>query len=185
MKVQDIIRKALEREKKGVRGLRITKPNISLAKAHMDKADHNLIVMSDLSKLKHTDWVIITAYYAMYHAATSLIMRLGLESKEHAATVAVLEYFFKDKLFLLLKKFDELKYKKDKIEQLNISEKYLNFFWKVKQTREKAQYGIFTSYRESELIMDYARQFVTKIKLVSEEVDENLIEQIIEEVKKL
>ena len=33
MEVQDIIRKALEREKEMCGGLRITKPNISLAKA--------------------------------------------------------------------------------------------------------------------------------------------------------
>jgi len=69
MKPKDIIIKAFQRYAQLERGLKITTPNIDLIKSHVDKADHNLIVMTDLDKLGHSDWVVITAYYSMYHSA--------------------------------------------------------------------------------------------------------------------
>ncbi|OGI14775.1 hypothetical protein A3K63_02780 [Candidatus Micrarchaeota archaeon RBG_16_49_10] len=60
----------------------------------MRKADHNLIVMTDLGRLGHEDWVVISAYYAMYHSALSLLSRVGVASKDHSTTAAALEYFF-------------------------------------------------------------------------------------------
>jgi len=74
----------------------------------------------------------------------------------------------------LLDKFNELKYKKDRMEQLKIDEKFIDYFWKAKQNRETAQYGIETSYQEAEFIIRHAREFVTKIKIVLEELDEKL-----------
>lgn len=53
--------------------------------------------MTDMGKLGHEDWVVTAAYYAMYHAAMAVLSKIGLESKEHAATAAVLEYFFEPK----------------------------------------------------------------------------------------
>lgn len=70
MKAENIILKAIKRSNKE-RGLRISNPNDNLSSGHMKKAEHNLIVMTDLSKLGHEDWIIITAYYAMYHSALS------------------------------------------------------------------------------------------------------------------
>ena len=96
------------------RGLRVSKPNSYLSDGHIKKADHNLIVMTDLGKLGHEDWVVISAYYAMYQAATSLLTKIGLESKDHASTVACLEYFFSEQINKeLLGKFNELKERKD------------------------------------------------------------------------
>lgn len=54
--------------------------------------------MTDLNNLKHEDWVVIVAYYAMYQSALSLLIKIGLESKKHVTTVAVLEYFFGEKI---------------------------------------------------------------------------------------
>ncbi len=68
------------------RGLRAIKPNDYLSNGHIKKADHNLIVMTDLSKLGHEDWVVISAYYAMYQSAMALLTKIGLESKDHATT---------------------------------------------------------------------------------------------------
>ncbi|MBI2129278.1 hypothetical protein HYU07_03490 [Candidatus Woesearchaeota archaeon] len=67
MKAKDTIVKALKRAKEE-RGLRISKPNEHLSSGHSSKAGHNLIVMTDLNELKHEDWVVISAYYAMYHS---------------------------------------------------------------------------------------------------------------------
>jgi hypothetical protein len=47
------------------------------------------------------------------------------------------------------------------------------------------QYGVDINYKESENIMNNARDFVNKIKLVLEELENNIIEEILEEIKKL
>jgi len=152
----------------------------------MKKADHNLIVMTDLSKLGHEDWVIITAYYSMYHSALSLLLKIGLESKDHATTAAVLEYFFSEHISNdIIKRFNELKEKKDKIEAIVIEEKYIDSLWKAKQARETVQYGISINYKETSLVMDNAREFVKKIKLINNELNEKLIVIIQKKISEL
>lgn len=186
MKSKDIILKALERERKKERGLRIIKPNVNLAIGYMNKANHNLVVMTDLNNLGHSDWVVISAYYAMYNAATSILAKLGLDSKDHATTVAILEYFFSERVDRdFLERFNELKKRKDKIEQLKIEEKYIDYIWKIKETREIVQYGITTVYKETDLVVKYARDFVSKMKLVVDGIDEDVIAFVRNEIKLL
>lgn len=187
MKTKTILINALKRGK-GSRdiGLKITNPNKNLSSAHLKKADHNLIVMNDLSELKHEDWVVITAYYAMYQASLSLLLKIGLTSKEHAATVAALEYFFGEKIGKeLLEEFNSLKDEKDKLESLTIQEKYIDSLWKIKLAREYVQYGVDIDYKESESIMNNARDFVNKIRLVLDELDDDIVKGISLEMKKL
>lgn len=185
MRVEDILIKALKRAK-DERGLRITNPNNYLSDGHVKKADHNLVVMTDLDKLGHEDWVVIAAYYAMYQSALALLTKIGLESKEHATTVAVLEYFFGKQISRdLIEKFNELKERKDKIDALIIQEKYIDFMWKVKRAREAVQYGISISYKETDVVMRNARDFASKIKLVLGELDEKLVETIGKKIKEL
>ena len=176
MKAQDMIVKSMKRAKEE-RGLRVTKPNRDLSDGHARKADHNLVVMTDLSKLGHEDWVVISAYYAMYQSAMALLTKIGLESKDHATTAAVLEYFFCEQISKeLIGKFNELKERKDKIEAITIDEKYIDSLWKVKRARETVQYGISLNYKETPLVMRNARDFVTKIKLVLGELDDKIID---------
>ncbi len=183
MKPKDIITKAFKREIQLERGLKITVPNNNLVKAHADKADHNLIVMTDLDKLGHSDWVVITAYYSMYHASIAILSKIGLDSKDHATTVAVLEYFFGKKIEKsLLDKFDELK---GKLEIIKIEEKYIRYLWKTKKTRETMQYGIAITYKETDIIINNAREFVVKIKLLLEDIDKEFIGISIKELKEL
>ena len=186
MKPKEIIIKAFKREIQFERGLKIIVPNDDLAKGHIDKADHNLIVMTDLNRLGHSDWVVIVAYYSMYHAATAILSRIGLDSKDHATTAAILEYFFGEKIEKsLLDKFNELKEKKDKLESIKIEERYIDYLWKTKKARESIQYGIATTYKETDNIMGNAREFVTKIKLSLEEIDDDFINIAEEEIKEL
>lgn len=183
---KEIILKALARERKHERGIRVIAPDSNLASGHVTKANHNLVVMTDLNKLGHSDWVVITAYYSMYHAATAIISEIGLDSKDHATTVAVLEYFFGGKIDgFLLRQFNELKDKKDIIEQLKIEERFINYMWKVKQERETVQYGIEIAYKETDYIMRNARDFVTKMKLVLDEIDDDVVGAVKKEVGRL
>ncbi len=185
MKARDIIVKSMKRAKKE-RGLRVSRPNTHLSEGHIRKADHNLIVMTDLSRLGHEDWVVISAYYAMYQSAMSLLAKIGLESKDHATTAAVLEYLFSEHISRdLIGKFNELKERKEKIEAITISEKYIDYLWKIKRARETIQYGISMNYRESDVVMRNAREFVSKIKIILNELDENLVEIIGKRIKEL
>ena len=185
MKARDMIVKSMKRAKEE-RGLRVSKPNNYLSEGHIRKADHNLIVMTDLGKLGHEDWVVISAYYAMYQSATALLVRIGLESKDHATTVAVLEYFFGEQISKeLIGKFNELKESKDKIEAITIHEKYIDYLWKIKRARETVQYGISINFKETDVAMRNARDFVSKIKLVISELDDKLIEIIGKKIKEL
>lgn len=185
MKAKDILIRVLKRSKEE-RGLTIINPNDYLCDGHIKKADHNLIVMTDLNKLKHEDWVVIAAYYAMYQSALALLVKIGLESKDHATTVAVLQYFFDRQISKeLIEKFNELKERKDKIEAIVIEEKYIDYLWKIKRARETVQYGISITYKETDTIMNNARDFVSKIKLVMNELDEKIIEVIGKRIKEL
>ena len=168
------------------RGLRVTKPNSYLCDGHIKKSDHNLIVMTDLSKLGHEDWAVISAYYAMYHSAIALLTKIGIESKDHTTTAAVLEYFFGEQISEdLIGKFNELKEMKDKIEAITIGERYIDYLWKIKRARETVQYGISINYKETDAVMKNARDFVSKIKLVVNELDDKLIGIIGKKIKEL
>jgi len=187
MKTKAILLNALKRGRKERNiGLKIVHPNENLSLGHIKKADHNLVVMTDLSELKHEDWVVIAAYYSMYQASLSLLLKIGLSSKEHAATVAVLEYFFGENIGKkLLEKFNSLKEKKDLLETLTIQEKYIDYLWDIKGARESVQYGVDIGYKENEKIVNHAREFVSKIKLVLEELNEEIIKNISLEVENL
>ena len=124
--------------------------------------------------------------FLAYHSALAVLSKIGLESKEHASTAAVLEYFFGEHIDnSLLEKFNNIKEKKDKSELTRIEEKYIDYLWKVKRSRENVQYGITITYKETDEIMDNAREFATKIKLLLEEIDDKLISVIVKEIKEL
>ncbi len=178
MKAEEILVKALKRAD-NERGLRLISPNNYLSGGHIKMADHNLVVMTDLKNLGHEDWVVIAAYYAMYQSALALLTKSGMESKEHAATAAVLEYFFGEQLGReLIGKFNDAREKKEMIESVTIQEKYIDYMWKMKRARETVQYGISMSYKETDAIMRNTREFVSKIKLVLSELDERMTETI-------
>ncbi|MBI2675715.1 MAG: HEPN domain-containing protein [Candidatus Aenigmarchaeota archaeon] len=185
MKAKGVLIKALRRAK-GERGLRTAKPNVHMSDGHIKKADHNLVVMTDLSSLGHEDWVVIAAYYAMYQSALAILAKIGLESKEHATTASVLEYFFGEHIGReLIEKFNEMKVQKDRIEAITIKEEYIDNLWKAKWARETVQYGISVTYKETDVVMKNAREFVSKIKLVASQLDEEIVRVIGKEISDL
>lgn len=147
---------------------------------------NDFYILTDLSGLGHEDWVVITAYYAMYQAATGLLVKIGLESKDHATTAAVLEYFFGEHISKeLIGRFNEVKEQKEKIEAITINEKYIDYLWNTKRARETVQYGISIAYKEADLVMNHAREFVSKIKIVLSEIDDNFLKNIARKIKEL
>lgn len=186
MKAEDQIRASLKRYKRGKRGLRVTDPNENLSSGHLEKADHNLVVMSDLKELGHSDWVLIAAYYAMYQASLSVTSRIGLDSKDHATTVSILEYFFEDEIEdSLLRKFKELRREKEEIEKPVLNGKYISYLWDVKGKRETAQYGTAKSFKEIEDTVSKSREFVAEIKLLLNNLSQELIGEANRKVREI
>ena len=122
-----------------------------LAPKYLEKSRNNLVTMNALSELNDNkkarellktpkdydsnEWVVITGYYAMYTAAISLLAKVGYRSKNHTATLCVLEEFFVKKKILdedILMLLKSALFHKEEIEKLS----------DARHKREIAQYSI-------------------------------------------
>jgi len=149
----------------------------NLSQKYLDKARNNLITMGILSEVERNkkargllripsdynsdEWVVICGYYAMYASALALIAKLGYKSKNHTATIILLEEFFiknnlmsKDDLSLLKKAIVH------KIEIGKLSE--------ARHKREIAQYSVTkqTTKEIAESIKQDAYSFVNKVESI-------------------
>ena len=123
---------------------------------HLEKAQHNLNFISGISKKEYSDWIITGCYYAVYHAALSLILSRGYSSKNHDATLCVLiKEFFSD-----LEK-DEIKM----INELFLDKEDLNFYVLSKKKREEASYSgkLYFDEKDVDALIRKTRMFVDKI----------------------
>lgn len=141
-----------------------------LAKKYLAKAKNNLAtmeVLSDLNSKKDllalpidydsNEWVVITGYYAMYSAALALAAKLGYRSKNHAATILVLEEFF-------VKKKELDKVSVDLLKNAKIKKQEIDELSEARHKREIAQYSITkeTTKEIAEKIKKDAYDFVNK-----------------------
>ncbi len=145
-----------------------------LTEVFLDRSRHNLEtghVLFNLSKNPEVkgavgiregfecfDWVIIAGYYAMYHAALALLSTKSLKSKNHAATVLALEYYFVHKQELGkedLKRLKQAQLRKEDTTKLRAA----------RNRRETAQYDAEEALRkrEAEHVLRDATDFVNKI----------------------
>ena len=149
---------------------------INLAGKYLDKARNNLVTMNLLSELNDkkemlkipkdydsNEWVVISGYYAMYAAALALLSKIGFRSKNHTATLLILEeYFVKRKRLrnedLLLIK--NAQFQREEIEKIS----------DARHKREIAQYSITkqTTKNIAEKIKVDAFSFVNKVQEVLE-----------------
>jgi len=149
----------------------------NLAVKYLKKARNNLITMSLLSEVNGNkkarellkvpieynsdEWVVICGYYAMYASALALIAKLGYRSKNHSATIAVLEESFIRKKILTKEDVDVLKnamLQKEEIEKLS----------DARHKREIAQYSVTkqTTKEIAENIKKDAYQFINKVESI-------------------
>lgn len=137
---------------------------------HLEKSDHNLdfatlindlhenIIKEKFPKRTFYDWVTISYYYAVYHAALALLANLNYKSKSHLATLCgiIVYYYHKTKLL-----------EKEHIEILNkISKTNIEQFIETQNLRERASYGTSTHFERSlaNLAKEDAVKFVNRIK---------------------
>ncbi|MEW6528339.1 MAG: HEPN domain-containing protein [Candidatus Micrarchaeota archaeon] len=148
---------------------------------YLTKADHNFMVSSILLKLGNSDeakkalnipkdfsafdWIVITAYYAMYHSALAALASIGYKSDNHTATIIALEVFFVKKNLLEKEFLDKLKQARE------LEEEYVQKLRHARRQREAAQYEVTeeTGKDAAEKLLKDARNFVNRIeKLVKD-----------------
>ncbi len=144
-----------------------------LSNEYLTKAKNNLFTLKILEAIQNDkpfrkkldipkdystyEWVVICGYYAMYHAAISLLAKIGYRSKNHTATLLVLEEFFVKKKILdedILTLLKSAMFYKEEIEKLS----------DARNKREIAQYSITkqTTKEIAEKIKQDAYDFVNK-----------------------
>jgi uncharacterized protein (UPF0332 family) len=149
----------------------------NLSRKYLQKARNNLVTMSLLSEINTSkkardllkipsdyncdEWVVITGYYAMYSSALALIAKIGYKSKNHAATIILLEEFFIKKKLMSKEDISLLKnaiIQKSEIEKLS----------EAKHKREIAQYSVTkqTTKAIAESIKQDAYSFINKIESI-------------------
>ncbi len=144
-----------------------------LARKYLEKAKNNLVTMNILSEIQDNkkarellkipkdydpnEWVVIIGYYAMYTAALALLAKIGFRSKNHAATIFVLEEFFANERNLNEKDLSLIRhaqFQKEEFEKLS----------EARHKREIAQYSVTkqTTKEIAEKIKSDAYLFVNK-----------------------
>jgi len=138
--------------------------NFDFANFILDK--HKKEIPTLFGDEKFYDWVIIAYYYAIYHSALALLSMKNLSSKSHFATLCALTFYF----------YHEKKLNRRDIElvaeshEKNIQQKDLETFVKAKGMRERASYGVGTSF-ESYIVnrlKEDTRNFLEKVRSILE-----------------
>ncbi len=105
------------------------------------------------------EWIVICGYYSMYSSALALLAKIGFKSRNHTATLIVLEEYFVKKKILDEKIYQTLKnvfLKKEELKKIS----------EVKDKREIAQYSA-TKKTTAEIVREVmveAYDFVNKIE---------------------
>ncbi len=147
-----------------------------LSQSYLARAGHNFMVGSILLKLgdndgakralniprdfSASDWIVITAYYAMYHSALAALASISYKSDNHTATIAALEVFFVKKNLLEKEFLDKLK------QAQELEAEYVQKLRYARRQREMAQYGVTeeTGKDAAEKLLKDARSFVDRME---------------------
>lgn len=107
------------------------------------------------------DWVNVVSYYSMYASALAALAKLGFKSKSHAATIAVLEYYYVQNGKSL-----EAKHIQKLTKAYSVSEELITKLIQTKTKRETAQYDAtpLISRENAKTALEDAEEFITKIE---------------------
>lgn len=137
--------------------LRRIQTNPQLTQAHLTKAKHNLAFHNkNTDNNKFLDWLIITLYYALYHAALALITNKKHTSKNHYATILV-----------LIKEYAITQEEAQLLNELAINKQDAQLYTQLKQEREKASYHTTTAFTHKQ-VHNYRQQTIAFINKTQE-----------------
>lgn len=147
-------------------GTRIVEPNEDLAKAYLKKTINALNTMTAALKIRETDWIVTTAYYARYFALYSLLTKIGVKSEIHDCTITLGGYLSDNGVL-----------NKNLIDDIE----------KAKQTRVDMQYYVVKEFNVKEIKnnVESARKFVLETEKELGNLTEQQIHSIREQLKKL
>ena len=146
----------------------------------MEKARHNLTLSKTIEKLSNEenakkalrlpddfyafDWVIITAYYAMYHSALAALASIDYKSDNHTATMFALEVFFVHKELLEPEFLEKLK------QAGALEAEYVQKLRRARRQRETAQYAVTeeTGKEAAERLLEDTPQFINRMEILIE-----------------
>ena len=149
----------------------------ALSKKYLQKAKNNFSTMRLLSEVNSNkearvllnvppdynsdEWIVITGYYAMYAAALALISKIGYRSKNHTATLILLENSFIKRRLISEEDLSILRkamIQKEEIEKLS----------DARHKREIAQYSVTkqTTKEIAERIKKDAYDFINKVESI-------------------
>jgi len=123
------------------------KSDLNLMRSHLMKARHNL-EFYNLNKNQHrfNDWLVVTLYYALYHAALALITQKQYSSKNHYATVLI-----------LIKEYGITKDEAELLNELSISKEDAELYTQLKDDRQDASYATTIRFT-NESIAEYEKK---------------------------
>ncbi len=112
----------------------------------MSKAEEKLQAANTLLKEDFIDDAISRAYYAIFHAASAVLLSEGITVESHSA----------------LKTMFGLRF----IKAGKIDKKYAKYLSKLKDERENGDYDIFTSFEREDAVeaIEEAKAFVEAMK---------------------
>jgi uncharacterized protein (UPF0332 family) len=129
--------------------LRKTLFAVNLVQAHIDKAKHNLkFFAKNAGDEEYNDWLIVTLYYAIYHAALALVANKGYISKSHDATI-----------LFLIKEYDISKNDAELLNDLSLNKTDAEFYTDIKEKRKQASYATNTLFR-TDKIEEYRKKSI-------------------------
>lgn len=85
---------------------RLVRSNDNLSEAFRKKSRNDLIVLRSIPA-GDREWRATTAYYARYHMLTALLLKIGIDCKDHNCSIEIAEKLFSnisEKIFLDLRR---------------------------------------------------------------------------------
>jgi len=164
-KINWCLKKAERELKEGEkhRGLVEIEPNITKAKEHITKAEHNLKATLYLQKGGYTDWCSSSIFYSIYHCFLAIAAKFGYESRNQECTFALISSLIEENKISLEAKDLE------KVSSLEVNESHEASI--VINLREEYQYNtkVSLSNNEYEEILNLAKKILDKSKEIIEE----------------
>ena len=136
------------------KGLLKVNSDLSEAKKHLNKAEHNLKAITTFKNNGFSDWSISAGFYCIYHCFLAIACKFGYESANQTCTIALIEFLKEEKMINLDNKFIDLL--KDESEK--------NFL----DLRESYTYGIEVSVKDQTKIADLIKSCKEIIDLTKE-----------------
>ena len=152
---------------------KIKENKLKLFKKHIDKSlsnlefanfileEHDYSIKEKLPNKTFYDWCIVIYYYAIYHAASALVAKAGLETSSHLGTITAITLIFYHKSNILQR--DEVEFLIDKIF---LNKEDIDLVMNSKELRENASYhpDALFELRQATELKTQAVEFIGKVR---------------------